>query len=300
MLQLQPQLVHSEGRLSSPPHGDLVHYHLHVERTGAAQSGKYTATVKELLAASGSFQAASRKGDGTTSITLPGLAGRQIKLDTSFDLAAPAYDWKTDLYYDLAADPAKKIGVDTKNKVTAGTLDSVTAVTVLLDTYTVTVAASADGALPLGKQALAVQVQLPTQRTLAAELKRDVKRDADGKVSGSMGGKLSDALAPGGKQRSVAFAAQVDEADAKTRFFRVHHQLVYTGFGGETGKLTADSRHQPAGAYRTAGTVVELSGSLLAHPVKVDVAVDEYCPSHAVFHADAAYGDKAKAALKGE
>lgn len=299
ILKLQPELIHTEARLASPPHGDLVHYHLHVDRSDSTKTGKYTATIKDLLDASGSFKSVNRKGDGTTTITLPGLAGRQVKLDTTFNLASPAYDWKSELYYDLAADQSKKISVETKNKITDSALDSATTVTVLKDTYAVTVGASLAGTAPFGQQNVAVQVQLPTQRTLGVELKRDAKRDGD-KVQGTITGRLTDANGATGKQRSVAIAAKLDEADTVTRFFRVHHELVYTGFDGQTAKVTADTRHQKAGNYKTAGTTVELSGSLLAYPVKVEVVADEYCPWHAKFHADAAYGDKATAALKGE
>lgn len=79
--------------------------------------------VKDTLDGTGSFKSTNGKGDGNVVLTLPKV-DRKFKIETTFNIAAPTYDMKTDFYYNFEKEDGKKITFDTKNRVTKNSFDS--------------------------------------------------------------------------------------------------------------------------------------------------------------------------------
>lgn len=79
--------------------------------------------VKDTVDGTGSFKSTNGKGDGNVILTLQKV-DRKFKISTTFNIAAPTYDMKTDFYYNYEKENDKKITFDTKNRVTKDSLDS--------------------------------------------------------------------------------------------------------------------------------------------------------------------------------
>lgn len=305
----------SDAKLTIQPHGDLVHYTLHVDRDGHSRKGVLDGHVTGVCDVHTDFQAVSLKGDGTTLVTLPAsLGGRKLKWHTVFNLVKPTYDWHTDVYYDHEKDATKKITITTKNQVQLPELvHSHTELTVLGDTWSVAfngIGLSPKQLYTSGKRNVQLTVTLPTKRQLAAEYAVDVTKDeagggADGALTNAKAvAKFSDTVPATQKQRTLVYTLHVKGANAKTRQFRADAELKYAGFDGHAFQAAAELQHAPTadGEYRTAGGKVQLSGTVLpAGGIAVEAVVDEFCPHHAVYHAAVRYdGDKLGGALKGE
>lgn len=79
--------------------------------------------VKDTVDGTGSFKSTNGKGDGTVLLTLQKV-DRKFKISTTFNVAAPIYDMKTEFYYNFEKENDKKITFDTKNKVTKESFDT--------------------------------------------------------------------------------------------------------------------------------------------------------------------------------
>lgn len=79
--------------------------------------------VKDTVDGKGTFKSNNGKGDGNLLVTLQKV-DRKFKIDTTFNIAAPIYDMKTDFYYNFEKENDKKITFDTKNRVQKGSFDS--------------------------------------------------------------------------------------------------------------------------------------------------------------------------------
>lgn len=97
---------------------------MNVDRTDDKNmNGVFNVKVKDTIDGTGSFKSTNGKGDGSVLITLPKV-DRKFKINTTFNIAAPVYDMKTDFYYNFEKENDKKITFDTKNKVTRESFDS--------------------------------------------------------------------------------------------------------------------------------------------------------------------------------
>lgn len=79
--------------------------------------------VKDTVDGAGSFKSTNGKGDGNVVMTLQKV-DRKFKIGSTFNIAAPVYDMKTEFFYNFEKENDKKITFETKNKVTKDTFDS--------------------------------------------------------------------------------------------------------------------------------------------------------------------------------
>lgn len=292
-LKVTPAQVSSEGKLNGPQIGDLVQYKLDVQRSDSTKRGNFEVKVKDVLEGSGSFESTNRKGTGTTTVKLPGVQ-REVKADSTFDLAAPAYNWKLDVFYDHSKDAAKKITLATQNQVTGELIDSTSSLQVLDDVYTV----AAKVINKPHQYSAETSLTLPTKRQLAAGA--DLRTSAAETATRSFTAHLCDTLADGKTKREVRLERTFTALEPKTGgLFEASEKLNYAGFGGKTLSAHSDYYHKQAGKYRAFGARTTVDGSVMPQPLTVDVAVDEYCPNHAVFHATAKLEEVADAELTG-
>lgn len=103
---------------------ELASYDLNVDRTDDKNlNGAFNLKVKDTIDGRGTFKSNNGKGDGNVLMTLL-KADRKFKITTTFNIAAPIYDMKTEFFYNFEKENDKKITFDTKNRVTKGTFDS--------------------------------------------------------------------------------------------------------------------------------------------------------------------------------
>lgn len=300
-LKMTPKKVDSSGKIHAGKLGDVVVYDVKVNRgseAGAPKDGKYSASVKDLMTADGSFKSANGKGEASVLVNLP-TVDRQLKLHTVFNMAAPTFDSKTDFYYDFGREPTKKISVESKNQATRQSVDSHTTVDVSGEKYRVDVQVKKDGNLMDGKKSATVTVTLPDERQLSVDVKQDQKNSKDKSlINGSYSAKVTDQL-PSKKSRSITYSGTISDYDTSTGFYKAHDQLEYVDFEGKNAVMNSESRHQPNGHFKTGSASFTAKGSLLPEPVDVLVSIDEYCSKHAVYRVNAAYGNQGKVQFNG-
>lgn len=300
-VKLTPKKVDSTGKIHAGKFGDIVVFDVKVNRggeAGAPKDGKYSATVKDLLTAEGSFKSANGKGEGNVLVDFPTVQ-RKVKLDTVFHIDAPTFDSKTDFYYDFARNPTKKISVESKNQASRQSVDSKTTVDVAGDKYQVDVQTKKDGTLFDGKRNAIFKVTLPDERQLSGEVKTEYKSAKDKPlINAKYSVKLVDQL-PTKKSRSVTYSTTLSDYDTSTSFFKSQEQFEYVDFEGKNAVVNGEYRHQPNGHFKTGSAAVTAKGSLLPEPIDILVSLDEYCPVHAIYRVNAAYGNQGKVQFNG-
>lgn len=301
-LKLTPKNVDSTGKLHAGKFGDVIVFDVKVNRgaePGSAKDGKYSATVKDVLVADGSFKVANGQGEGSTLVDLPSVQ-RQLKLQTKFNVAAPTFDVQTDFYFDFARDPTKKISVDSKTQATRQSVDSHTTVDVVGEKYRVDVKAQRDGNVQVeGKRGASVSVTLPNERQFSAEFNQELRHPKDQPlVSGSVSAKLVDQL-PTKKSRTLTYTGTFSDTDTTKGFFKIQEQLEFVDVDGKNAVINSEFRHIPNGHFKTGSASITAKGALLPEPIDILVAVDEYCSKHAVYRVNAAYGTQANVQLNG-
>lgn len=123
VILLTPRKVTSNSKLHVGS-TEWASYDLNVDRTDDKNmNGVFTAKVKDTLDGTGTFKSVNGKGDGTVLLNLEKV-DRKFKINTSFNIAAPVYDMKTDFFYNFEKENDKKITFDTKNKMSRGSFDS--------------------------------------------------------------------------------------------------------------------------------------------------------------------------------
>lgn len=103
---------------------ELASYDVNVDRTDDKNlNGVFNMKVKDTVDGRGTFKSNNGKGDGNLLVTLQKV-DRKFKISTTFNIAAPIYDMKTDFYYNFEKENDKKITFDTKNRLQTGSFDS--------------------------------------------------------------------------------------------------------------------------------------------------------------------------------
>lgn len=103
---------------------ELASYDVNVDRTDDKNmNGVFNMKVKDTVDGTGTFKSTNGKGDGNVLITLLKV-DRKFKINTTFNIAAPIYDMKTEFFYNFEKENDKKITFDTKNRVTQNSFDS--------------------------------------------------------------------------------------------------------------------------------------------------------------------------------
>lgn len=123
MVLLTPKKATSNSKLYVGSN-ELASYDANVDRTDDnTMNGVFNLKVKDTVDGTGSFKSARGKGDGNILLTLLKV-DRKFKINTSFNIAAPIYDMKTEFFYNFEKENDKKITFDTKNRVTRDSFDS--------------------------------------------------------------------------------------------------------------------------------------------------------------------------------
>ncbi len=120
---LTPKKATSNSKLYAGSN-ELASYDVNVDRTDDKNmNGVFNMKVKDTVDGVGSFKSTNGKGDGNLLLTLQKV-DRKFKINTTFNIAAPIYDMKTEFYYNFEKENDKKITFDTKNRVSRGSFDS--------------------------------------------------------------------------------------------------------------------------------------------------------------------------------
>lgn len=123
IILITPKKVTSNSKLYAGSN-ELASYDVNVDRTDDKNlNGVFSVKVKDTLDGTGSFKSINGKGDGNVLLNLQKV-DRKFKINTTFNIAAPVYDVKTDFFYNFEKENDKKITFDTKNKLTRGSFDS--------------------------------------------------------------------------------------------------------------------------------------------------------------------------------
>lgn len=285
-LQLSPSTVLSNAKVLVGK-DEFGTYDLKLDRTENA-NGKFTFTVKDFLDGNGEFKSNKGQGDGTALVQFL-KQDRKLKLDTKFKVNAPVFDVVTDFYYDFEKDNTKKVHFDTKNKVTKSSFDSKNKLEVFSEKYEFNVQGQQNGPVNDGTTNGKFSLTLPTGRQLSGDLKREVNGKDDKKVTGSMTANFVDQL-PGGKKQSLSLTGTLKDGDFKSRFFDMDHTLKYTNLDAKTLDVTLDTKHLPAGHFKTAALHVKVEGSMVPQTGEFQFDLDEYCENHAVYRVGGKYG----------
>lgn len=103
---------------------ELASYDVTVDRTDDKNmNGVFNMKVKDTVDGTGTFKSNNGKGDGNILLTLQKV-DRKFKISSTFNIAAPIYDMKTEFFYNFEKENDKKITFDTKNRITKGSFDS--------------------------------------------------------------------------------------------------------------------------------------------------------------------------------
>ncbi|XP_055601497.1 apolipophorins [Uranotaenia lowii] len=295
VLQLSPSNILSNAKVLIGK-DEFATYDVKLDRTENA-NGKFIFTVKEFFDGNGEFKAKNGEGDGFALVNFL-KQDRKLKLDTKFKINAPVYDIATDFYYDFDKDNSKKVHFDTKNKVTKSSFDSKNKLEIFTEKYEFNVQGQQTGQPTDGSMSGKFSLVLPTGRTLSGDIKREVNGKDDKKSTGSINSHLFDKL-PNGKQQSLTFTGTLKDGDFKARFFDMVHNLKFTTFEGKDLDVQIDTKHLPAGHFKTAAVHVKVKGSLVPQAGEVAFDLDEYCENHAVYRVGGKYGNDFDGTISG-
>lgn len=253
--------------------------------------GSLDIKVKDLLDVSSNYNSLKRAGKGWVLVSLPKLP-RKVKLESTYNLAAPRLDLDNVIFYDFEKDNAKKIVLNTKNKYSKTSLDSKNTLELGGEKYVVNVDGSRSGeSFNNGEIKGKALVRLPSQRELTAELNRKMYIKAT-PIEGTITAKITDTLGPaaGKKTRSLSHTGTIKNGDLKERLFDLVVGVEFKDFEGKNVLVNAAFTHLPKGHFKSGSAAITVSGALVPNTFDVLVSVDEYCPIHAVYKVSAKYG----------
>lgn len=254
--------------------------------------------VRDILVVIGQANSVKRAGKASVKISFPKLP-RDLSLESTFNLAAPRYDIRTELSYD-AADPSKKIVVETKNECTRTRLDSDNSFEFGGDKWVVTIDGTRKGESFADSQVKGKAVlRLPSKREFVV----DLDRTANGKaIPATANIKLivSDNVEAGGKKsRSFTWAAALTDGNWKERLFNIAHNVDIVDFDGKNVKIEAIFSHLPKGHYKSGSAGITVKGALVPNTFDININVEEYCHMHAIYRITSKYGGSANFNVKG-
>lgn len=286
VLQLSPSNVLSNAKVLIGK-DEFATYDVKMDRTENA-NGKFNFVVKDFFDGNGEFKSTKGQGDGSALVSFL-KQDRKLKLDCKFKVNAPVFDVVTDFYYDFEKDNTKKVHFDTKNKVTKSSFDSKNQLEVFTEKYEFNVQGQQTGQVTDGTTNGKFSLTLPTGRQLSGDLKREVDGKDEKKSTGTVTSNFFDKL-PNGKTQSLSLTGTLKDGDFKSRFFDMVHNLKYTNFNGKDVDVQLDTKHLPAGHFKTAAFHVKVTGTLVPQAGEVSVDLDEYCENHAVYRVGGKYG----------
>lgn len=298
---VQPKLVQTGGKVVADT-TEIVNFNAVLNRNGGDLNVPVTGTidvsVPEFVIAHGEYR--SLKGDGKSDfvITFPKF-DRKVKVDTTYNCGPNKFDLRNDFYYNFEKDNSRHIAVDTKNKYTSTSFDSVNEVDINGEKYQFEIDGSKSGDYHNGKQNGKFVLRLPTQREISGALTRQIDLTSP-KGSGHGNIKLTDTVTqPGRKSRSIELDGTLKEANREQRLFDTLHKLTFTDFDGKQIVVDSHVSHLPKGDFKSALAAVKVSGAI-PHPVEFTVTINEYCPVHAIFGANFKYGNIGALNLNGD
>lgn len=256
-----------------------------------------TAKIRDILLVTAQLSSVKRAGNANVRISLPKLP-REFKLDSKFNLAAPRFDVKNEIFYD--ADPAKKIVIDTKNEYTKASIKSDNTVECGSDKWTLSVTGSRTGeSIRNGQIKGKVVLVLPSKREIVAVLDRNLNTKAI-PVVGTINAKVSDTIQVDGKKtRSISFNGKLTDGNLKARLFNLVQTLELVDYDGKDLIIEGRFSHLPKGQYKSGSAGVTIKGALVTNIFDVNLGVEEYCPIHAVYRITAKYGGALNFNVKG-
>lgn len=299
---VQPKLAQTNGKVVVDT-TELATFNIVMNRNAgdanAPTTGTVDITIKEFIIIHGEHKCGKNDGKSDLIVTFPKF-DRKVKVDTTYTHGNGKMDLHNDFYYDFEKDNSRHIAVDTKNKYSSTSFDSVNEVDINGEKFRFEIDGSKSGEYKNGKQNGKFKLTLPTQREIAGTLTRQVDLPS-GKGSGHGNLKITDTITQGGrKSRSIEIDGTLKDANIEQRLFDTMHKITFTDFEGKQIALESHVSHLPKGEYKSALAAVKLTGSIVPHPVELNVQIKEYCPIHAVFGATFKYGNTATVSLNGD
>lgn len=251
-------------------------------------TGNVDVSVHDFLTAQAKFNLI--KGDLKSDLVLNFIKlDRKIKVDTKYSRADNKFDFHNDFYYNFERDNTRHIAIDTKNKYSTQSINSVTEVDVNGEKFHLTVDAERSGDYKIGKQSGQFTFRLPTQREFSGSLNRDVNFTAT-KSTGHGNIKLVETK--GSTKRSIEFEGTLKDGNREKGLFDLLYKLTLTNFDGKRIEAKSQIKRLPKGEYKMALVTFDATGSIPV-PVSFSIGLDEYCAIHALYHAKANYGERA-------
>lgn len=275
---------------------EFVSFKGHLDRNAGDASQPITGTldvaVHDFVNVQGKYN--SLKGDGKSDVvfTFPRF-DRKVKIDTKYNYAPNKFDLVNDFYYDFEKDNSRHISCSTKNKYSSQSFDSANEVDINGEKFQFNIDLAKTGEWTHGKQNGKFLLRLPTQREITGTLDRTIDLTSP-KATAHANLKITDTLqaSAGRKSRSFEFDGTLKDGNREQRFFDLLHKTTLTDFDGKAIVLDTHFKHLPKGEFRTAIATFGVSGSI-PNAVSFSIGADEYCEVHAVYHANAKYGDSA-------
>lgn len=143
-----------------------------------------------------------------------------------------------------------------------------------------------------------LEAVLPTGRRIAGSVSRDLRLRAD-KPKGTVEFKLTDTL-PSKQQRSATFNAKMSNVDFEAGFFDVTAQCKYSDFSGKELAVECGAKNAKKGQNSAGGVSLKVDGTMIESPFNVNVNLDEYSSSHAIFKVTGLYASKYSIDMKGK
>lgn len=299
-LLVSPKLAETSGKLASDK-AEYVTFNGVLNRNGGDKNVPTTGTlnlvVKDFVTADGKYN--SLKGDGKSElvVSFPRLE-RKVKVDTKYDYDANKFDLRNDFYYDFEKDNSKHIAFDTKNKHSAGSFDSVNELDINGEKFHFSIDGTKTGEFRKGKINGKFLLRLPTQREISGSIDRNVDILSP-KATGHANLKITDTLTKAQKSRSIELDGTLKDGNRELRYIDMLHKITLTDFDGKQIVIDQHIKNLPKGEYKTAYGSLRISGSL-PNPIELSIGVDEYCPVHAIYHANVKYGTTVDISLNGD
>lgn len=259
-------------------------------------TGKFEASVHELLTAHVNFN--QNKGELKSDLVINFIKfGRKVKVDTKYSRTSSKLDFHNDFYYDFERDDTRHISIDSKNKYSTSSVNSVNEVTINGEKFELIGDGKRSGQYTNGKQEGSLTLRLPTQREFTATLNREVNFSGP-KSTGHGTIKLIDTNGATKKSRSVEFEGNLKDGNREKGFFDMHHKLTLINFDGQKIEAKSQLKRLPKDQFKMALVTFDASGAIPT-PVSFSVGLDEYCAVHAIYHAKAKFGDRAEIDFSG-
>ncbi|KAG4078631.1 hypothetical protein HA402_015221 [Bradysia odoriphaga] len=267
---------------------ELASYDVNVDRTDDKNlNGVFNMKVKDTIDGKGTFKSNNGKGDGNVLVTLLKV-DRKFKVSSTFNIAAPIYDMKTEFFYNFEKENDKKITFDTKNRVLKGSFDSKNTLEVQGDKYVFNTDGTTEGRPSEGKANVKFHLTLPNGREMSGNVEREVRLKQD-VGTGNLLISLKDIL-PNKKTRSMVVTGTLSDANIRSKLFNLVHKITFIDFDGRDVVLSTHFKNVPKGEFKNGAADLNLRGSMLPEVIDLKISADEYCHEHAVYSASAKYG----------